>query len=231
MSDLFAINVSNAQSVRSSFFLFQQPALFGKTAGTPNSLYCGTVLPAEDGAQLALRLDATAYAMVVEIDPPAPISHMAPSPGVIGVHQVASQQIDLAAPSDSPALAQSTTMIWDSTGRSLGLAKPSHQQGVPAGAFRIQTATFAPPDAFQVGAGAVVNGAKVLSSFIGAKPQLTVDCAPVQKYYIAAGSETFGTPLNFAQASKNAQLCDFTSGHHTADVTYNTDGSWSVTMS
>jgi hypothetical protein len=47
------------------------------------------------------------------------------------------------------------------------------------------------------------------------------------KYYVALGNYTSGQVMNFTQSSVTAALCDFTTGFTQAQVTLNSNGTWS----
>jgi hypothetical protein len=112
----------------------------------------------------------------------------------------------------------------------LALTPPVNAPGVQPGAFRIKTPVFDPSlNPYNAGLAALVSGDIVLSNYIAAQGNILLDVQPIVKFYVATGSYDAGTVVNFSEASATAALCDATSGHDDFWVTYNTDGSWTVT--
>jgi len=111
----------------------------------------------------------------------------------------------------------------------LGLSTPTNEAGVQSGAFRINTPSFTSPPFYNVGSAVSANGGIVLSNFVQANPNAFTDCEPILKYYVATGTYTPGTVMDFTAASKTSALCDFTGGYTVIDVELAADGTWDIT--
>lgn len=74
-----------------------------------------------------------------------------------------------------------------------------------------------------------IDGSVTLSSFVTAQPNGYLDCQPILKFYVAVGTYTAGTVMNFTQSSQNAAVCDATSGYTTFQVIYDSAGGWQTT--
>lgn len=227
MSTLLKINVTNAQPNNNNFFFFQKPAVYiGGQQVYSNSLYKRTLGPASGGGEITFMSNLQFYAAVQQTDTATP------PVGDDSGYESAIQAIDLAAKNNQPPNHDSAIMSWDSNTQALGLASPTNDPEVQSGAFRITTATYsAPPTFFNAGSATMVNGGVVLSSFVNAQPQTRIDCQPVLQYYVQTGEYRAGTVMNFSESSVDAASCDFTGGYVTANVVYQTNGSWKVVMS
>ena len=222
MSTMLTINVTNEENVAQNFFFFQQPAIYsgGETVYT-NSLFEAPLGPSDTtGGQLMFQANLQFYAGIQQS-----LALTPPEVGEVSGSSSASQAIDLATSSGS-ATKDTTTM----TLAPLSLSVPTFNTGVQPGAFRIITAGWnTESQTYNAGSATLVNGSIVLSNFIKASPLTNVDAQPILKYYVATGNYTAGTVMNFSESSVSAALCDFTSGHTVANVTYKNDGTWSVT--
>ncbi len=74
-----------------------------------------------------------------------------------------------------------------------------------------------------------LTGGIVLSNFVTAQPNSNIDCQPIIKFYVQTGTYTPGTVMNFTSSSATAALCDATPGYSSFSVSYNPDGTWTVT--
>ncbi|MGE7418244.1 hypothetical protein [Methylobacterium tarhaniae] len=217
MSTLLTINVTNNELQAQNLFFFQQPAVY---AGGPqvysNSLYTALLgNSAQTGGILTFQVNLQYYAGVQQATQP-------PQEGQTSGYASASQPIDLA-PSSGTANDWTTATL-----NPLGLSKPTQGSTVQQGAFRISMPSFTPPALYNVGSAVAANGGIVLSNFVQASPNSNTDCQPILKYYVATGSYTPGTVMNFTQSSQNSALCDFTGGYTVINVTLNNDGTWTV---
>jgi hypothetical protein len=225
MSTVLTINVKNDSPYQNQFFIFQQPAIY---AGGPtvysNSLYNRNLAGAGSGAQLTFMTNTQYYAGVQETDIGIP------SVGTASGYESATQPIDLAAKNNTPPNNDSTIMNWDPDQQALGLSTPTNNPNVLGGAFRIVTAQYNPTvTPFNVGSATFVNNNVVLSNFIIGKPNTNIDCQPILKFYVQTGNYQPGIVMNFASSSVNSAICDFTGGKTQLLVTYNANGSWTVT--
>jgi hypothetical protein len=222
MSTLYTINVTNNSPNNQDFFFFQEPAKYtGGSTVYSNSIYHQIVQPNKtSGATFTFQLLQQYYAG-------AQTRMQAPVVGQASGYTTAKQAIELTPATGSPP-PNCTSMSIEP---SLGLSPPQSVQGVQPGAFRIVTPIF-DANLYQFNAGlAVMNtqtGAAVLSNFINAEPNKNIDCAPVVIFYVQTGDYQAGTVINFTTSSLGAAVCDATSGFTTFDVSYNTDGSWTV---
>ncbi|MBX9932548.1 MAG: hypothetical protein K2Y56_13565 [Methylobacterium sp.] len=216
------INVKNMSSTPQSFFFFQAPAIYsGGTNVYTNSLYTQTLLPySTSGAVLTFSLILQFLAGVQQ----------QVSPPVVGQPSgqlAASQPIGLTPAAGGTPTNNTTTMLLPS----LGLTVPVSTQGPQAGSFRIITPPYNPVlQSYNAGSAIqTVSGGVTLSNFVTATPNSNLDCQPVLQFYVATGTYTPGTVMNFTSSSATAALCDATPGYTTFNVAYNADGTWSVT--
>ncbi len=226
MSTLLTINVTNNAADSNNFFFFQKPAIYvGGKQVYSNSLYQRLLLPFNQaGAVLTFQSNVQYYAAVQEA------SSEAPDVGTASGYQSSIRAINLTASGSQDP--NSTTMIYDQSTYALGLTPPTYDSNVQTGAFRIKTTQYnSPPTFFNAGSAVMVNGGVVLSNFINAQPLNNIDCQPILTFYVSTGTYTQGTVMNFTQAAQKAALCDFTPGYQTANVTYNSNGTWTVNMS
>ncbi|MEG2273227.1 MAG: hypothetical protein RSC05_13250 [Acinetobacter sp.] len=225
MSTLIQINVTNNSQSARNFFFFQQPSIYvGGQAVFSNSLLSTTILPASQGGSVyTFLLDLQYYAGVQERFTPPVI-------GQPSGYSSAIRAIDLTPTQGGSPKNNCTTMI---NSPALGLVPPVSDTSVQSGAFRIISPTFN-PTIHQYNGGSAVqlpNGAVVLSNFVSVDPTSNLDCQPILKFYVQTGNYTAGTVMNFTSSSIGAAICDATNGFTTFNVSYNPDGTWSVTPS
>jgi len=218
MSTLLTINVTNNEPTQ-SFYFFQQPAIY--SGGAPvytNSLYSQALANFDaSGSILTFLVNSQFYAGIQQANTP-------PQVGQSSGYTSASRPIDLATTAGTGN---------DSTIASvnpLALSVPANTPGVQPGAFRITTPVFSAPPYYNVGSAVNANGGIILSNFVQANPSSNTDCQPILKYYVATGQYTPGSVMNFTQSSATAALCDFTGGYTVANVTLNSNGTWSVKL-
>ena len=222
MAAPITINVTNGSNTLQNFFFFQQPAQYSAT--TPvysNSLYTAPLLPASSsGAVLSFTPILQPYAGVQQQTQPPQVGQLA---GLLA----ARQSIAVAVAGGAPANDTTTMTVSPSLG--LSVPVPS-TPGPPAGSFRTVVPTFNPVLANYNAGLAVqsISGQIILSSFVTAQPTSNLDCQPVPVFYVATGSYSAGTVIEFADSSANAARCDTTPGYTTFNVTYNADGTWNV---
>jgi hypothetical protein len=223
MATTITINVRNNSSLLQNFFFFQQPAIYiGGAEVYTNSLYSAAVLPyATSGSVLTFSVILQYYAGVQQ----------QVSPPIIGQPSgqlAASQPIGLTPAQGGTPTNNTTSMI---VSPSLGLTAPVNTTGPQAGSFRIISPVFNPV-LTNYNAGSAVQtltGGIVLSNFVTAQPNSNIDCQPIIKFYVQTGTYTPGTVMNFTSSSATAALCDATPGYSSFSVTYNADGTWTVT--
>ncbi|MBI5129760.1 MAG: hypothetical protein HZA66_09980 [Rhodopseudomonas palustris] len=223
MTTTITINVTNNSPTLQNFFFFQQPAQYsGGQQVYTNSLYSQALLPyATSGAVLTFSMVLQYYAGVQQQVAPPQIGQ--PSGQLAAI-----QAINLTPAAGGTQTNNTTTMT---VSPSLGLSVPVSTVGPQAGSFRIVTPTFNPM-LNQYNAGSAVQslaGGITLSNFVTAQPTSNLDCQPVIKFYVQTGTYTAGTVMNFTSSSINAALCDATPGYTTFNVSYNLDGTWTVT--
>jgi len=223
MATMITINVRNNSPVLQNFFFFQQPAIYtGGAQVYSNSLYSQALLPyATSGAVLTFSMVLQNYAGVQQ-------QIMPPQVGQPSGQLAAIQPIGLTpAPGGAPTN-NATTMT---VSPSLGLSVPVTTSGPQQGSFRIITPVFNPVLA-NYNAGSAVQtlmGGIILSNFVTAQPNTNLDCQPIIKFYVQTGTYTAGTVMNFTASSATAALCDATPGYSSFNVSYNPDGTWTVT--
>ncbi len=223
MAATVTINVRNNSSALQSFFFFQRPATYSYAPQVyTNSLFCQPLLPyATSGAVLTFSLPLQNYAGVQQ-------QLNALAVGAYAGELTASQPIGLTPPAGGPQTNNTTTMI---VSPSLGLSVPVSSSGPSPGAFRIVTPVFNPQLAKYSGGLAMQarTDGVVLSNFVTVQPNSNLDCQPQIVFYVQIGDCPAGTVIDFAASSRTAAVCDATPGYSTFNVSYNADGTWSVT--
>lgn len=222
MSTVYTINVTNNSQSNQDFFFFQAPAAYsGGPTVYSNSLF-NSVLPsyASSGSVLTFEMNVQYFAG-------AQTQFAAPTVGHVSGGTTASQPINLA-PNSGTGQGDATNLSVDP----LGLSPAYSLAGVEPGAFRIIAPSFNPNTTGNFNIGTAIQNANggpaTLSNFVEAQPNQFVDCQPVLVFYVQTGSFTAGEVINFTSASNLAASCDTTTGHTTFNVTYNIDGTWTV---
>lgn len=223
MATIYQITVTNNSPYPETMFFFQKPAVYSGGAEIySNSLASEpmSAKPSVGTSQVQFTMELQFYAGIQT--QPTPIEV-----GVANVSSVVEVPIDVA--SSSNANAQDMTEMSISSQGAIALSPPVAGSGVEGGAFRIITPTFNPNTMqYNAGLAALANGNIVLSNFITAQPNQNIDVQPIVQFYVATGSYTAGTVVNFDTVSATAALCDATGGKEDFNVTYNADGTWTV---
>jgi len=223
MSNLYTINVTNNSGSNQEFFIFQQPAIYtGGPKVYSNSLYQELVAPYSNGGVMQFQMNLQFYAGVQS-------QSSTPSVGSVSGGITASQPVNL-----TPLTGEATNNTTNFSIHPLSLSKPTSSSEVQAGAFRIVAPIYTPASDgnYNVGMaaqGTVPGAPAILSNFIVANPNQFVDCQPVLQFYVATGSYSAGQVVNFSSASVGSALCDATTGASTFYVSYNANGTWTVT--
>jgi hypothetical protein len=222
MATTITINVSNNSPTQQSFFFFQQPAQYrGGAQVYTNSLFTAPLPPIHaSGAVLSFTMMLQYYAGVQQQIAPPVVGEPSGQP-------VASQAIGLTpAPGGQPT-ANTTAMSVSPT---LELSAPVSTVGPPPGSFRIVTPTYNSSHvAYNAGSALQTSQAGVtLANFITAKPNINLDCQPVNKFYVGTGIYTAGTVIDFTRSATYAALCDATTDGSSFNVSYNANGTWTV---
>lgn len=222
MAAPITINVRNNSPSLQNFFFFQQPASYAGGAQVySNSLFTQPLLPyATSGAVLSFSLLFQHYAGVQQQVIP-------PIVGQPSGQLAASQAIGLTPPQGVTPTNNTTTMT---VSPSLGLSIPIPTSGPPVGSFRITTPVYNPVlTNYNAGSALqTLTGGIILSNFITAQPNSNLDCQPALIFYVATGTYSAGTVVNFTSSSATGAVCDATPGYSTFDVHYNADGTWTV---
>jgi hypothetical protein len=222
MTTPVTINVTNNSTSLQNFFFFQQPAQYSGGAQVyANSLYTAPLLPiSSSGAMLSFSPTLQVYAGAQQQAQP-------PQVGQVSRLFAARQPISVAPPPGGAAANDTTTMT---VSPSLGLSVPVSTAGPPAGSFRIVTPVFNTGLANYNAGLAVqsVSGSIILSNFVTAQPNSNLDCQPGLVFYVATGSYSAGTVIDFTGSSANAAKCDATPGYTAFNVSYNADGTFAV---
>ncbi|AVX40197.1 MULTISPECIES: hypothetical protein [Yersinia] len=223
MSTLYTINVINNSPTAQDFFFFQKPAIYtGGAKVYSNSIYQEVLQPfASSGSVLTFECLMQFYAGAQTQLPNLSV-------GQDSGYITSSQPIDLTSATAGVQTANTTLLSVDP---SLGLSPASYTEGVQPGAYRIITPAFNPITEV-LNAGLAVqsaSGGTVLSSFINAEPSKNIDCQPVLSFYVQTGTYQPGTVINFSTSSVGSAICDTTQGITAFNVTYNPQGTWTVT--
>ena len=223
MDTLITINIVNNSSSFHDFFVFQQPAIYtGGQQVYSNSLWSQGILPSSQGGSSAtFTMLQQSYAGVQQqIVPPAVTA--------VSGYSSAIRAIGLTPAAGGTPTNNTTNMIISPA---LGLTPPTSTTGPQTGAFRIVTPQYNPTvTPYNAGlASQSPSGLVTLSNFVVAQPKQNIDCQPVLKFYVQAGDDKPGTVIHFTNSSISAALCDATTGFVTFNVSYNINGTWSVT--
>ncbi|CAN7377978.1 hypothetical protein [Duganella sp. LjRoot269] len=224
MSTTYTINVTNNSGSNQDFFIFQEPAQYSGGA-TPytNALYQEQVAPASGGGGvMTFEMTQQFYAGAQE-------QFMTPAIGAVSGGTTTCQPVNI-----TPATGTITNNAVNFSIDPIALPAATSLDTVQKGAFRIVAPVFVPgvQGNYNVGLASLpkIPGAPaIMSSFIVAQPNQYVDCQPIMKFYVATGSYTPGTVVNFTSASNVSVVCDATDGSTTFQVSYNRDGTWSIT--
>lgn len=221
MSTFYNIIVENNSPSAQEFYFFQQPSVYvgGYTVYTNSIGHGGLPASGSGTSQLQFLLEEQYYAGVQK----------QMSPPIVGQAQVgivSQQPIDLATQTGSTADGTSVVIGDDS----LYLTAPVNTPGTQLGAFRITTPQFNPANtSINLGLSTTNgDGEILLSNFVMGEPSKNTDVQPIVKFYIQTGSYTPGTVVNFSSSSVGAAVCDATNGKLTFNVTYNADGTFTV---
>ncbi|NMH66588.1 hypothetical protein [Shewanella salipaludis] len=222
MSMQYRINVTNKSSSTQSFFFFQAQ---GRYKGDPtvysNSLYQASLPPSfGSGAVLTFEINAQPCAG-------AQTQVSAPTLGRASGSTTACQPIELA--TASGANTNDCTYLSVSP---LGLSTPEPASGVQAGAFRIVAPVYNPNTVGNFNIGLAMQdtdgGPAIISNFVVAQPNQSIDCQPVSSFYVQVGKYAPGQIFDFASESISAARCDMSMGYTSFNVVYNVDGTWAV---
>ncbi|MGI4764245.1 MAG: hypothetical protein ACRYGP_04150 [Janthinobacterium lividum] len=222
----FSVNVKNDQNVANYFSVFQDPCLYTDIPEVHVVSLFSRALPAKaQGGQLTLIASTQVYAGVQDAEA------RPPEPGYVATYATAVQPISLAAPGNIPPNHNTSDMIYDTDSGALGLSIPENSPSVPAGSFEIVIPSFnSPPRHFNVGAALIIDGRVVLSNYVRARPQISIVCRPLLRFYVVAGRHRAGTTVDSSELASRSALCDFTGGCVQANITYLPNGSWDVQM-
>lgn len=223
MATTVTINVRNNSPTLQNLFFFQQPGIYAGGAEIySNSLYSQLLLPyASSGAILSFTVTTQNFAGAQQQIVP-------PIVGQPSGQLAAIQAIGLTPGQGGAPTNNTTTMIVTP---SLGLTVPVNTVGPQPGTFRIIAPVYNPVlQAYNAGSALqTLTGGIVLSNFMTAQPNTMIDCQPSLKFFVQTGTFTPGTVVNFTSSSATAALCDATPGYTSFSVTYNPEGTWSVT--
>jgi len=222
MSTEYEIIVENESPYAQEFYFFQEPAIYSGGAKVYTNSVGHGGLPAKGAGrnQITFTLEQQYYAGAQKQVKPLVLC-------LEQIEQVSQVPIDLA--SSSGQTKDSTTLVIDDTTTTLYLSDPVFAPDVQKGAFRIITPSFNPhQQRFNVGLSSINDGKILLSNFIDAQPNKNTDVQPIAKFYVATGTYTEGTVIDFSTSSAKAAKCDATGGKLKFNVTYNADGTWTV---
>jgi len=223
MANVYRIAVSNNSPEPQTMFFFQEPAKYiGQDEIYTNSLahVAMSAKPVSGQAQAQFLMELQFYAGIQTQTKP-------PQVGVAEVSSIVEVPVDLS--SSGNKTTKSLTKMSISDQGALSLSPPVSGTGIEGGAFRIVTPTFnAVTQSYNAGLAAMANGNILLSNFIIADPNKNIDVQPIVKFYVATGSYTAGTVVDFDSVSVTAALCDASQGDENFHVIYNQDGTWTV---
>jgi hypothetical protein len=222
MFPTITINVQNKSDTVQNFFFFQSPPTYsGGSEIYSNSLASYQLAPyASSGTILTFQCTLEPMAGVQQ-------THDTPVVGTFSGYSSASQPMEVATPGGT---GKDKTLMAVSP---LGLSPAVNQPGVQPGCFRIVTPAF-DSNLYKYNAGSALRtsmGGVVLSNFVLAGPNQSIDIKPTMKFYVQTGTYTAGVVVSFTQSSATAALCDATPGYNIFLVTLQPDGSWNVQSS
>ena len=224
MATTYQITVTNNSSEPQTMFFFQQPAAY--SGGS--QVYTNSLASEPMSAKPSVGISQVQFSIVDQYYAGIQTQTSPPQIGVANVTSIVAVPIDIAS-SGSTNETDLTNMSVSEQG-AISLSPPVNGTGVESGAFRIITPVFNPAtQSYNAGLAAMANGELVLSNFITAQPNQDIDVQPIVTFYVATGSYTAGTVVNFDSVSASSALCDATGGKEDFQVTYNANGTWTVT--
>ncbi len=217
MASTLRIIVTNNTPSRQDFHFFQQPAVFtGEGQVFCNSLFSEPLQPYRpSGANLTLQMRQQPFAGIQR-------AKTRPQIGLPSGDASFNRPIDPA-----PHIGEANDWTTASVDP-LGLSRPTAAADLRPGNFRMTMPMYRQTDLYNVGSAVEVHGFPVLSSFVVAQPDTTVDCSPIARFYVRTGRHTAGSVVDFTTASIHAAICDFTDGGTVVNVTLNPDGTWII---
>jgi hypothetical protein len=216
------ITVANKSPNPQGLYFFQEPAKYsGGQEVYTNSLAFQNIAGYQGGviAQVIFSMGTQYYAGVQTQTSPPGVSRIQTS-------AIVAAEIDLT----NPGGETDNMTAMSIANNTLGLSPASYDTDVTEGAFRVVTPAWNPNLVnYNVGlAGLLGNGRVILSNFITAPPSSNVDVSPTVILYVSIGNYTGGMTIDFPSSSKNAAVCDTTTGVTDFMVTYEVDGTWTV---
>lgn len=233
-SSNFRIIVRNFSTTAQHFHVFQKRATF-KSASMISTVFSSSLGcqilgdHASSGAEICFELGRQVHAGAVGVEIGMPVAHSRDFPqgetmGFPVSTTRAVRRLELTSASQENSL-NLTSLTIDP----LGLSQPSHQAGIPPGAFGIHVPPYnpAPLPEFYCGVAALgADGSIVLSSYMRPPPNSTIACSPEQIFFVKTGLNPAGDRISYDE--DNAARCDFTTGLTKITVNYNPDGTFST---
>lgn len=222
MTSYIQIVLTNNSPQTQNFYFFQQPIVYsGNDTVYSNSIKSIALGSNASSGSAYVFLISTGYCAGVQQ------SFALPQPGQISGYTTAIRSIGVAPGAGENPTNDSTTMSLSP----LGLSVPISDDSISANFFRIKSPSFDPTLNIYFGGLAVtdVNNITTMSSYVKIEPLQNLDCQPILKFYVQIGSYAAGTVMNFITSSVNAATCDATTGLRTFNISYNANGTWTVT--
>jgi hypothetical protein len=221
MAGTYQITVFNNSPKPQTMVFFQEPALYsvsGEAQVHSNCLASRQMAakPKVGSAQIRFMTDIGLYAGVRSLSSPF-------EAGLSDSYVIAEVPIEIAS-SSNRIVKNMTRMSVDS---GLALSPPVNSSGILEGTFRIVTPVFTPATTpYNVGLAALDRHNIMLSNYIAAPPNQSIDVKPIAKFYVATGNYVAGRIIDFNSVS--AALCDASTGKDEFQVIYNPNGTWTV---
>ena len=191
MADTYQITVFNNSPKPQTMVFFQEPALYsvsGEAEVHSNCLASRQMAakPKVGSAQIRFTMDIGLYAGVRSRSSPF-------EAGLSDSFVIAEVPIEIA--SSNRIVKNMTRMSVDS---GLALSPPVNSSGILDGTFRIVTPVFTPATTpYSVGLAALDRHNIMLSSYIEAPPNQSIDVQPIAKFYVATGNCVAGRIIDF----------------------------------
>jgi hypothetical protein len=213
MIRMITITVVNGAANNLSFFFYVGPAQYTSAGNIyAQSLISATVAPSTSGGDFTLQIPFDYYAASQQVVSSIGVQ---PKPSAI-------QGISLS--TTSGATNDSTQMSINP----LGLAPPTPNSNVPAGAFRVAVPVYdSDSQNYNVGTGLKSqSGVVILTSYILANPNTNIDVTPSTTFCVAIGNYGPGQQITPSQIT-NYGACN-ASSNSAFNVTYQSNGTFVV---
>lgn len=227
MCSIISITVQNLNTSVQNFCFFQEPAAYSDSLGQHVHAVC-LASRAMAGWQSGV-IGQVDFSMVEQHYAGVQTQTSPPTVNGIETSAIAATAVDTTAGKGNEK--NQTTMSLTDNIFSLSVA--TYQSEVPNGAFQIVTPVWDTSRLkFNIGVACLLSSGKaIMSNFIDAPPNKSINVTPQNILYVTTGDYQRGMILELPISDTQTAKCDATSGVTNFMVTYNPEGTWSVVPS